>query len=72
MNIHHDGIARVSGGDDCCLHLCRHHIDLGKLFVSLIQTDARLEIVAPPRWGLICFRLRVSHVLHGSPTVGMQ
>ncbi|CAL8468823.1 g8364 [Coccomyxa elongata] len=36
----------------------RHHIDLGKLFVSLIQTDARLEIVAPPRWGLICFRLR--------------
>ncbi|KAK9915210.1 hypothetical protein WJX75_006221 [Coccomyxa subellipsoidea] len=36
----------------------RHHIQLGQLFVSLIQTDARLEIVTPPRWGLICFRVR--------------
>ena len=70
MTTHHDDIGMIAemqgifpGVLTICMHVFRHHIDLGKLFVSLVQTDARLEIVTPPRWGLVCFRLRVSQLL---------
>ncbi len=38
--------------------LISHHIALGQWFAQQVQGDARFEVVAPPRFGLTCFRLR--------------
>ncbi|KAF8067231.1 hypothetical protein HT031_002278 [Scenedesmus sp. PABB004] len=37
--------------------LLRHHIALGEWFAQRVAADARLELAAPPRFGLTCFRL---------------
>jgi glutamate/tyrosine decarboxylase-like PLP-dependent enzyme len=35
----------------------RHHIALAQYFAQLVQQDARFEVAAPQRFGLVCFRL---------------
>ena len=36
-----------------------HHLRLAKLFQGFVEADDRFEIMAPPRFGLICFALKV-------------
>jgi aromatic-L-amino-acid/L-tryptophan decarboxylase len=38
----------------------RHHMRLAELFAQLVSADARFEIAAPVRFGLVCFRLKAS------------
>ena len=40
-----------------CLY--RHHIRLAETVAELIGKDARFEVSAPPRFGLVCFHLKV-------------
>ena len=40
----------------------QHHLRLAKLFQGLVEADERFEIAAPPRFGLICFALKVQHL----------
>jgi hypothetical protein len=35
----------------------RHHIALAQYFARLVEQDARFEVAAPQRFGLVCFRL---------------
>ena len=35
----------------------RHHVALAAWFADRVRADARLELAAPPRFGLVCFRL---------------
>ena len=37
----------------------RHHMRLAAWFARAVGTDPRFEIAAPPRFGLVCFRLKV-------------
>lgn len=36
-------------------------MELGELVSSLVRQDPRFEIIATPRFGLTCFKLKVSH-----------
>ena len=36
-----------------------HHLRLAGLFQGLVEADERFEITAPPRFGLVCFALKV-------------
>ncbi len=36
----------------------RGHDEMAELFASLVRGDERFELVAPPGWGLVCFRPR--------------
>ena len=38
-----------------------HHLRLAKLFQGFVEADDRFEIMAPPRFGLICFALKVEN-----------
>jgi len=38
-----------------------HHLRLAKLFQGFVEADDRFEIMAPPRFGLICFALTVEN-----------
>ena len=38
----------------------RHHLALGDLVTELVRADERFEVVATPRFGLTCFRPKVS------------
>ena len=40
-----------------------HHLRLAKLFQGLVEADERFEITAPPRFGLVCFALKVKHLM---------
>ena len=48
-----------------------HHLRLAKLFQGFVEADDRFEIMAPPRFGLICFALKVQKPsqLHLKPQV---
>lgn len=46
-------------GQEGLQNYLQHHLRLAKLFQSLVEADARFEITAPPRFGLICFALKV-------------
>ena len=37
----------------------RHHLDLQRQFLQLLEADGRFELTAPPRFGLTCFAVRV-------------
>ena len=37
----------------------RHHLDLQRQFLELLEADDRFELTAPPRFGLTCFAIRV-------------
>ena len=37
----------------------RHHLALTDAFVGLVEADERFELVAPPRFGLTCFAVKV-------------
>ena len=39
----------------------RHHCALAARFARFVQQDSRFEIMAPPRFGLVCFVLKVRH-----------
>ena len=34
----------------------RHHIAIAMWFAEQVQSDARFELAATPRFGLVCFR----------------
>eukprot|EP00884_Botryococcus_braunii_P016629 jgi/Botrbrau1/364/Bobra.110_2s0021.1 len=36
----------------------RHHVALAKHFAGLMERDSRFQLAAPPRFGLVCFRLQ--------------
>lgn len=38
--------------------LVRHHIALGEWLAEQVKADSRFELVAPPRFGLTCLRLK--------------
>ncbi|CAM9405302.1 unnamed protein product [Ascophyllum nodosum] len=42
----------------------RRHIRLAGEFEELVKKDGRFEIVAPPRFGLVCFRLQGSNAVN--------
>ena len=46
-------------GDDTWACLFRHHIRLAETVAALARKDERFEVSAPPRFGLVCFRLKV-------------
>ena len=35
----------------------RHHVALAQYLADRVAEDARFEVAAPPRFGLVCFRL---------------
>ncbi|CAM9528472.1 unnamed protein product [Ectocarpus fasciculatus] len=47
------GLEKVRG-------LIRRHTQLATNFEAMVNEDDRFEIVAPPRFGLVCFRLKAS------------
>src|SRR6185295_12611105 len=47
-------------GVDGLRDVIREHIRLGKLFASLVKTDARFEIAAPVPFSSVCFRLKAA------------
>ena len=46
------------------LRLFRHHIRLAETVAELVRKDARFELSAPPRFGLVCFHLKVRPLPH--------
>ena len=50
---------RFQGGFEVLMCLYRHHIRLAETVADLIRKDARFEVSAPPRFGLVCFHLKV-------------
>ena len=46
-------------GADTRACLFRHHIRLAETVAALARKDERFEVSAPPRFGLVCFRLQV-------------
>ncbi|MBK8979673.1 MAG: aspartate aminotransferase family protein [Planctomycetes bacterium] len=50
-------VLRHFGLDGLRAHI-RHHVELARLFESLVRADARFEIAAPTTLSLVCFRLR--------------
>ena len=51
---------------DARVCLFRHHIRLAETVAALARKDERFEVSAPPRFGLVCFRLKVrSNCSHG-------
>ncbi|CAM9597333.1 unnamed protein product, partial [Laminaria digitata] len=40
--------------------LIRSQTELARNFEAMVKTDERFEIVAPARFGLVCFRLRAT------------
>lgn len=46
-------------GQEGLQNYLQHHLRLAKLFQGFVEADARFEITAPPRFGLICFALKV-------------
>lgn len=46
-------------GAEVSLRLFRHHIRLAETVAELVRKDARFELSAPPRFGLVCFHLKV-------------
>jgi len=47
-------------GVDGLRSVIREHIRLGKLFASLVESDARFEIAAPVPFSSVCFRLKAA------------
>ncbi len=39
-----------------------HHMRLAAHFADLVRGDERFELMAPPRFGLVCFRVKVTTV----------
>jgi len=42
-----------------------HHMRLAAHFADLVRGDERFELMAPPRFGLVCFRVKVTTVRYG-------
>lgn len=38
--------------------MIRHHMALADWFATAVTADERFELAAPPRFGLVCFRLK--------------
>ena len=63
-------------GVEVSLRLFRHHIRLAETVAELVRKDARFELSAPPRFGLVCFHLKVRPSPHAhipaQPSHGIQ
>ena len=52
-----DAVLLTGTDTRCCL--LRHHIRLAETVATLARKDERFEVSAPPRFGLVCFHLKV-------------
>ncbi|KAK2077774.1 hypothetical protein QBZ16_004622 [Prototheca wickerhamii] len=50
-------VLRLYGAEKIRAYL-QHHLDTAAALVELVKRDDRFELAAPPRFGLVCFRLR--------------
>lgn len=46
----------------------RHHLALAATVEARVRADARFELAAPPRFSLVCFRLKAQR----SPAAGIS
>ncbi|KAJ1429532.1 Pyridoxal-phosphate binding site [Sesbania bispinosa] len=51
-----------SYGVDNLRNFLRNHIQMAKTFEALVRTDKRFEIVVPPKFSLVCFRISPSAI----------